>query len=350
MAIGVLIYHDDVYLSEQLGTLLSGAQRLFSVYHFTDSDAGAEYYAAHPDRIKCVLSTPDFLSTHGFDRAPSVVAVELGETTRLEPSEAATYSINVYQRRNAIINDLLAILRAENLLANHQQDASDVFSLAFFSTQGGCGCTTLSYLTAIHAARASSTAYICLDAGPCTETLYHTLPQVPAEEFLFSIQERMDSKTILSALTRNEHGVYVFPTFSSLLDQAMLTSEDVDYLVNALTESGMIQTIIFDLNDMLGPIERNVLANSHRVAMVYTDDKMGGAKRRQLEKDPNYTTYPFVQKELWVGNRCKANYNDGRYDVCFPIINNVDAIDNLQQLVANSASLANGFNQLLSHS
>ena len=350
MAIGVLIYHEDDYLSEQLRILLSGEQRLFSVYHFTDPAVGVQYYVAHPDRIKCVLSSPEYIAANGFGRNPAVVSIATDDVSQLEALSDEGFSINVYQRRDSIVNDLFTILRSANLIAHHQQETSDVFTLAFFSTQGGCGCTTLAYMAAAYATKSTPTAYICLDAGPCTETLYRTQPQIRAEEFLYSIQERADEKAILSALTRNEHGVYVFPTFSSLLDQAMLTVEDVEYLTKILTESGMVQTIIYDLNDMLGPIERSVLINSYRVAMVYTDDKMGTAKRKQLENDPNYTTYPFVQKELWVGNRCKANYNDGRFDVCFPVINNVDAIGDLQVLAANSASLSNGFNQILSHS
>lgn len=345
MAIEILLYSCDEYLSEELRDFLSREQRLFSVFHFNTVEDGAAYFATHLGEIKCVLASPIF-----FDALSTVppVAIELGETSVLEPQNAERFSVNVFQKRSSLLEDLMSIFRAKNLMAQRQQTAGETLVLSFFSTQGGCGCTTLSYLCAVRAAQSSSTAYICLDAGPCTETLYRILPQTGAEEFLFLLQERADAKTILATLSRNEHGVYVLPTFSSLLDQAMLMKNDVEYLIQVLSQSGMFHYLIFDLNDMLGTIERYVLSCSDRVAMVYTDNKMGAAKRRQLEKDPNYTTYPFVEKEYWVTNICKSPHGDSNSDVSFPLQNGIDSLTDISTILVGNTAFSDGCDVIIS--
>lgn len=344
MALGILVYCDDSYLSEHLKELLRNEQRTFSVFHFTDTEKAERYLSTNASKIKCVMSSQDLLDEIGTN---DVVKVQIGEETIFAPQKEKLYTVNVYQKKDSILNDLLTILRREGMIAQSQQNAGATTIISFFSTQGGSGRTTLAYLTAVRSASDAKTAYLCFDTAPCVDPLYKSMPSESGEEFLFALQERADSSQILAAFSQTEHGVYVLPALASLQDRALLTADDVEYLLNVLSDSGLVQSVVVDLSNTLGPVERYVLSSSDRVAIVYSDDRMGAAKRQQLENDPNYTTYPFAGRELWIGNRCRAEYRDGRFDVCFPISNSLGSVDDLKAVLAGNPAFAAGCDSII---
>lgn len=344
MAVGILVYSEDQYLSGHLKELLRNEQRLFSVFHFTDAEKAEQYLTANSKRIKCVLGSEELADGASAEGA---VFIRLDEETTLTPVSGRQYTVNVYQSKSALLNDLMSILRTEGLLAQTARNTGSSAVISFFSTQGGSGRTTLAYLAAVRNATNTKTAFLSFDPAPCPEPLYRTGPSVRGEEFLFALQERAEEDQILSAFSQNEHGVYVLPVLDSLQDQAMLSRDDVEYLIRTVLDSGLVQSLVIDLNDQLGPIEQYVLSLSDRVALVYNDDRMGAAKRRRLEEDPNYTTYPFVGKEFWVGNRCCAEYRDGRFDACFPMSNSLGSVDDLKAVLTGNPAFASGCDAVL---
>lgn len=339
MAVNILLYCSDRYASEELRRLLSEDSKTFTVFHFSDESKALDYLHAHGERIRCVLADGAFLR-----RAPAAqVNVCLGEET----SAAEPYALGMYQSCERVRADLEDILRAEGLLAGARKNESACRTLGFYSTQGGAGCTTLSYLTAVKAAESGRTAWLTLEGAPCTDLLYTTAGSVGAEDFLVALQDRAGEKTVLSALYRNEHGVYVLPVPVSMEDRLALTGDDIDYLLHCLMDEAGLNCLVVDLGSALTAAGRLVMERSDRVAVVYSDDRMGECKRRCLEQDPNYTTYPFVGKELAVGNRCRKEYHDGRFDVCFPTSNSLAAVSDVQAVLAGNPAFVAGCGAIL---
>lgn len=345
MALNVLLYCEDGYVSKHLQTLLSEENRIFSVFHFSERTKAEDYLTKSGSKIRCILASEDLIEKLDSD---ALLSIRIDDTTRLAPENGAGCSVNVFQHKKAVMEDILSVLRAHNLVADTKRKSDeDVRVISFFSTQGGSGRSTLSYLSAVKSAETGKTVYLNLESAPCTETLYQAKPAVNAEEFLFALQDRSGAQAMTASLGCNEHGVYVFPTVGSLQDRAALTKADVSYLLDALMRSDDIQTIIVDLDNCLGEIESYVLENSNRVVMMYNDDSMGSAKRRALENDPNYATYPFAGREFWAGNRCKSEYKDGRYQVCFPVSNSLAAISDLRAVLIGNPAFSNGCKTIL---
>lgn len=340
MAVNILLYCGDRYASEELRLLLSEDAKTFTVFHFSDENKALDYLHAHGDRIRCVLADSAFLR-----RAPAApVSICLSDESFLggEP-----YALGIYQSRERVRADLDDILRTAGLLAGARRNESACRTVSFFSTQGGAGRTTLSYLTAVKAAESGRTAWLTLESAPCTDLLYTASGSVGVEDFLVALQDRASAKTVLSALYRNEHGVYVLPVPVSMEDRLALTCDDIDYLLHCLMDEAGLNCLVIDLGSTLTAIERLVMERSDRVAAVYSDDRMGESKRRCLEQDPNYTTYPFVGKELCVGNRCRKEYRDGRFDVCFPVSNSLATVSDVQAVLAGNPAFVAGCSAIL---
>lgn len=345
MALNVLLYCEDGYVSKHLQTLLSEENRIFSVFYFSELAKAEDYIAKNGSKLRCILASGDLIDKLDSD---AVLSIRIDDMTRIAPENGEGCSINVFQHKKSVMEDILSVLRAHNLVAGtkHRND-ENAQVISFFSTQGGSGRTTIGYLTAVKSAEAGKTVYLNLENAPCTETLYQAKPAVNAEEFLFALQDRSGVQAVIASLNCNEHGVYVFPTVGSLQDRAALTKADVSYLLDALMQTDDIQTIIVDLDNCLGEIENYVLENSNRVVMMYNDDSMGSAKRKALENDPNYTTYPFAGREFWVGNRCKSEYKDGRYQVCFPVSNSLATVSDLRAVLIGNPAFSNGCKAIL---
>lgn len=340
MAVNILLYSGDRYASEELRRLLSEDAKTFTVFHFSDAGKAMDYLRAHGERIRCVLADAAFLRSAPLTQ----VGVCLSDESNVggEP-----YALGMFQSRERVRADLDDILRTAGLLAGARKNESACRTVSFFSTQGGAGRSTLSYLTAVKAAESGRTAWLTLESAPCTELLYTTAGSVGAEDFLVALQDRAGEKTVLSALYRNEHGVYVLPVPVSMEDRLGLTKDDIEYLLHCLMDEAGLDCLVIDLGSALTPVERLAMERSDRVVTVYSDDRTGECKRSRFEQDPNYTTYPLASKELTVGNRCRKEYRDGRYDVCFPVSNSLSTVSDVQAVLAGNPAFVAGCGAIL---
>jgi hypothetical protein len=342
MAVNLLLCTPDEYLFGQLKLLLGEDVRTFSVYAFSAPGRARDYLAQNPGRIQCVLADPAFLA----ELTGPAVKVELGDETRMDPD--APLSLNVCQRKQDVLEDLHQVLRAAQLLSGGSRTAGSVKVFSFFSTQGGAGTSTLAYLTALKASETGKAVYLDLEAAPCTAPLYADEAERSAEEFLCAVKDRGDpGRTLLPALHRNAHGVYVFPLPLSLADQRSLSAEDVRYILDGLTALGEAQVVVADLSGAPGERSDSVMAASDRVVLVYGDDAMGRAKQERFLGDPAFASYPCAGREFLAGNRCRQNYTDGRCDVCFPHSESLAAGTDVQTVLRSNPAFARGCETIL---
>lgn len=344
MAVRVLLYSADEFFLNQCKILLSEDIRTFTVYSFSNPERAQAYLQANPEKIQCVLADEDFLRSALPGR---MLGVALAEDTCMEPDADGLFALNIYQRKQDLMEELKQILRSERMIAGSSVRSGSTRVLSFCSTQGGSGSSTLAYLTAMKAAEQDKAIYLNLECAPCTAALYQEDGR-SAEEFLCAVKDREDpGRTLLPALRRNEHGVYVFPTPVSMMDQHDLSAADVQYMLEGLLQLGEAGCIVVDLSCGLSEVNNYVMSVSDRVVMVYGDDRVGRAKRRQLMADPAFSSYACAGRELIVGNRCKQNYEDGTYDVCFPYSASLAGETDLHTSLQGNPDLAQGCGKIL---
>ena len=321
MAVNLLFYSGDPYFSGVFGNALSSMQGGYSVISYTDREMALEDLRTGKRRVQVVLADEYFLSQAVLPAG--AVAIGLSDLTRAT-SGRETQLLNIYQKQGDILEDLRRILVAQGILSAERAAATRGKIISFFSTEGGSGKTTLSYLTAVAAAAKGKTVYLNLEENPCLTPLYRSRPEADAGDYLFALKDRGDfASRILPALQRNEHGVYVLPVTVSVLDWQGLSAEDVDFLLEGLLELSDAEYIIADLPVGMTDVNRLVMEKSSLTALVYSDSRMGSGKYQLLKDDPNYEEFPFVGKVCLVGNRCRSKYTDGRYQVMVPVSGSV---------------------------
>lgn len=326
MAVNLLFYSGDPYFSGVFGTTLSSLRSGYSVISYTDCDMALEDLRTGKRRVQVVLADEFFLRQAVLPMG--AVAVCLSDITRVT-SNPETQLLNIYQKQSNILEDLRRILVAQGVLSAERAASVRGRVISFFSTEGGSGKTTLAYLTAVSAAAKGKTVYLNLEECPCTDPLFRTGSQADAGDYLFALKDRSDfASRILPALQRNEHGVYVLPVPTSMMDWQGLTAEDVEFLLEGLLDLSDAEYILADLPAGLSGINRVVMDRSALTALVYSDSRMGAGKYGLLKADPNYGELPFVGKEYLVGNRCQRKYEDGRYQAMVPVSRSIaDGVD-----------------------
>lgn len=342
MAINILLYTPDPYVSRQLKLLLSEDARAFNLCSFSTAERAAAYLAENGEKVQCVLADEAFLGTVRLGKA---LPIALGEETLR--AESGPMRLNIYQKRLDVAEDLRNLLRGAELISGQTRPSHGGKVLCFFSTQGGGGVTTLAYLTALKAAEQAKTVYLSFETAPCPSPLYDDGP-TGAEDFLCAVQEREDpGKTLLSAMKRNRHSVYVFPVPASLTDQGGLDQEDARYILEGVIHYAQAEFVVVDLAGGLGDRERYLLSAADRVVLVYGDSPMGRAKLQRLLDDPAYATYPFAGKEVVVGNFCRQKYDGAPFELCFPRSGSLETGADGQTVIRNNPEFAAGCQALL---
>lgn len=346
MALNLLVYCDNAYLADHLQLMLGEESRKYKLFFFTEASAAADYALKNSKKIQCVLGSKRFMEAIG-GISSNVALIALDDETVTECGDAGFYSVNVYQSKKKVLEDMDRLLQSLGLLSVKVSTSRKTKVISFFSTQGGAGKTTLAYLTACKAAESGNVVFLDLQPDPCSGCLYHTRGQQRAEEVLLQIQDRVSPEALPSLFYQNEHGINVLPTPESMLDQATIKSDDFDYLISSLVESGVYDFILIDLGTSMSSVERAAMENSDWVAVVYDESRMGLERKSRLEQDPNYYTYPLAGKEIRIENRCKEEHKGEDRAVRFPVSGSVGKISDIKEVLSGNHAFAQGCEKIL---
>ncbi len=344
MAVRVLLYISDPYFMGQFKLLLRSESHLLSAYSFSDLDAASAYLQDQGDSLQCILT-----DTKALAAPVGTASILLGEETVRDADGPMT--LNIYQKKQDVMDDLKLLLRDIGLLSGRSAPASRTGGLkvvSFFSTQGGSGVSTLAYLAAIKGSETGKTVYLNLESAPCTDILYQQGGPVKAEEFLCDVKDHKDPlSTLPTALWRNAHGVFVFPTPVSLMDQRDLGEDDVRYLLEGLAKLGDVELVVVDLSTAFGSVCDYVMGASDRVVLVYDDNKTGQAKRDAFLNDPAFASFPCAGRAVVAGNRCRENVTGGAYAACFPYSDSLASSRDAKLVLRGNQAIAQGCEELL---
>ena len=297
MATKILLYSADSYIGENLDFMLREQMKFLQVFSCTDSAKALVCLQQHSD-ICCVLGDEQFLqevSSHG------VLKICLSEETLLQ----GNVSLNIYQRKQNILEDLRRILNLYDLLAARSVPKEQNV-ISFFSTQGGSGKSTLAYACAVESAKERKTCYINFEVSPATSGFYNCAWEISSEDYLYAVKEHEIPKELLvKILVRNQDNVYVLPMPNSVLDRNQLDSEDVHFLIQTLLTNAQIECVIVDLPSCFDGVTNQVMEESKRVVLIYSDTAEGKEKCNCLLSDLAFDSLPCAGKEFVVKNFCR---------------------------------------------
>ena len=344
MAIKTLFFCSDKHLLDAVADLIAVdlphiTATCFSQQHQAETALAESEFAM-------VLAEENFLHKLG-DRP--VLKICLSDFTKISDFESAACSyLNVFQSRMDIAKDLMKIAFSFDLPGMQKKSESGKNIIAFFSTQGGCGVSTLSYLTALSASAAARVVYLNLTYSP-SRFVQNTTTESgwSMVDILFSIKDGRDFAKILNnAVIKNNDGVYTFPNFLSVADVIEFEPEDIDALLRAVEASIDIDTIIIDLPCEFSQKTSAVLKHCTKIALVYTSCEDGLAKKDCLLADPSFIKL-FQEKSVQLTlNKCKAK-SAASDSVDFPYSQSINSNQPLPKVLASNAELREGCSKLL---
>lgn len=343
-----VLYSDNSYFLQQFQFLLSEDPRTFSVSAYTEEKQVLKFLEQEQDRIACILAPENFLQTYG-QRYPCV-QVALGECTLLNTPEKKKYALNIYQRKQDAMNELRRIYQMAGLINTTAPNQGETKIMAFYSTQGGSGVSTLAYLTAIAAKKQGKrVAYFNLEYVPSTAVLYKNRPALSGEEFFFSVKERVAPEQLIGmSVAQSEHGVTILPTVNSARDREELTREDVKFITEAVTRQESLDTLIIDLSGGVpDEVTEGVLEYCNRVVLVFSDTVGGREKFKKTFEDPAKNKMSWVGKELFVANCSTKRELPEHFQVVMPHSAHVASGDDLELVLQRNAALEEGCRQIL---
>ncbi len=303
----ITVFHTDEYFVNVFTAFLTRKRPDIELFCFTSEDAARQALAA--GRTDLVLSEEGFLE----DCAAGRSYIRLGMTTYM-PKENGAGSLNIYQRASVLLEDFNRIVSV--CAGGKQEKTSGGRLLAVYSTEGGSGKTTVSYLTAVQAAKRTKTAYWNLELLPVTDNLYQLEFPHTMEELMFERQNGSDIRSLLyDTLRVNADGVYVMPSVQTCGNYRDMDSQLVNEFCSLMYQLG-IEQVIIDLPSGLSRFSDELLLGCSRIVWVFSDTPCGRKKEERVKQDPSLTR--LLPKSCFVRNSCASQSSAAGVTAAFP--------------------------------
>lgn len=290
----LLLCSSDAYFIEAFSYLLSKKRHDVMLESYSDESRAREQLGQ--GKYNVLLCEQGYLEEY----IGQSFYIELGNTTMM-PKEDKLGKLNIYQRAELILEDLGHILSFTE--GGEAADARAEKRIAFFSTEGGSGKTTIAYLTSVISAKKRKTLYWNLCPFGATDNLYRTEFQHGMEEIMYAQHEKSGVLELLyETITCNADGVYVLPNIKSLGDYKSLTSDEIKELCEAIVKTGM-ECIILDLPGCYSTWTEELLLISEKIVWVYGGTE-SSIRREELVKTDPYLKR-FLDKSIFVRNKAQ---------------------------------------------
>lgn len=290
----LLLCSSDVYFIETFSYLLSKKRHDIVLTCYSDESRAREQL--EQGKYNILLCEQGYLE----DYIGQSFYIELGNMTMM-PKKDKHGKLNVYQKADFILEDLGHILSFVE--GGEVADIGAEKIIAFFSTEGGSGKTTIAYLTSVESAKKRKTLYWNLCPLGDTDNLYHMEFHHSMEEIMYAQHEKSGVQELLyETITCNADGVYVLPNIKSLGDYKSLTSNEIKELCEDIVKTG-IECIILDLPGCYGTWTEELLLTSEKIVWVYGGTE-SSIRREELVKTDPYLKR-FLDKSIFVRNKAQ---------------------------------------------
>lgn len=264
--------------------------------------------------------------------------VELSTLT-IMPKDDKVGKLNIYQKADLIVEDLGHII---SIVAGGNATISAYGNkMAFFSTEGGAGKTTIAYLTAVSLAKSKKTLYWNLSPIADTENLYDVNFQNTMEAVLYALHEKSGVlECIFETITCNEDGVYVLPNIKSLGDYISLSPEVINELCEYIFRAE-IEVIIMDLPGCYNNFTEKLMYDAKKIVWVHTGSEKGIRYEESIKKDPYLRK--LMERSVFVRN--KASKKD-QENISFPISNTMQKATRISKVLEVNPEFASGCKEI----
>ncbi|MDD6035291.1 MAG: hypothetical protein PUC30_03740 [Lachnospiraceae bacterium] len=300
----IFLFSTDVYFVEAFSGLLGKRRHDIELYCFSDEEIARQQVR------NCKYSV--MLCEQGYLREyiGKEFYIELGNIT-IMPKEDKSGQINIYQRADLILEDLDHILSLAE--GRNVENAGLGKKMAFYSTEGGAGKTTLAYLTSVMSAKKRKTLYFDLCPLAKNNNLYNVEFRHTMEEVLYAQHENSGVLEIIyETMVCNEDGVYVLPAIKSLGDYKELSAEVVKKLCEHAAGTG-IERVVLDLPCTFNTWAEEILQFCDKVIWVYGSTDGSRKKEEAVKTDPYMKR--MLDKSIFVKNRSQ---HKGEAEIEFP--------------------------------
>lgn len=332
----VLLFSTDEYFVQVFGDFLAKRKSDMEVACYTMESAAADWLGKQkPGLVLCEEGyLQEFSGNSNF--------ISLGMSTVM-PKEGEAGRLNIYQKASNILEDIDRIVAI--CCGKSRVTGKGCKSITSYSTEGGAGKTTISYLTAVQYAQQKKTVYWNLEPLFGAEGLYQMDFRHSMEDILFALKSgRNLQEMIYETVVPNADGVYVLPGLQSFGDYREIDIEVVTRICEELTLMGM-ERIFLDLPSGLSKFTEELLENSDHILWVFSDSVRGKQKEDSMMKDPYLKR--FLGKSSIVRNSCESKTAANGATAAFPLSGTIKKTATVSGVLGVNQEFVQGCKQII---
>ncbi len=304
----ILLFSTDEYFVQVFGAFLAKKKSDMEVVCYTVESAATEWLATQQPGM--ILCEEGYLQGY----AGNSTYISLGMNTVM-PKEGEGGRLNIYQKASCLLEDMERIIAI--CCGKSRVVGKGCKTIAVYSTEGGSGKSTISYLTAVTAAEQRKTVYWNLEPLFTAEGLYQMNFRHTMEEILYALKSGRNLQEMLyETVVPNTDKVYVLPGMQSFGDYREIDIEVVNRLCEEMEQMGM-EWIIVDLPSGVSKFTEELLENSDNIIWVFSDTNRGRKKEETVRTDPYLKR--FLGKSSIVRNSCETKSQAVGATAAFPL-------------------------------
>lgn len=290
----ILLFSTDEYFVQVFGSFFTQRYTEADLFCYTEENVAREWL--QEEKAELIFCEEGYLSEY----ADNDGFLLLGRQTVM-PKDGERGSLNIYQKASVVLEDakrLISVCCGRKDTVGRKEKI-----VAAYSTEGGSGKTTISYLTAVQCAKSRKTAYWNLEPLFLPYGLYCQQFRHSMEQLLFAVKSETKLQELLyETLQQNEDGVYVLPEIKSFGDYKEINTDMIDRLCEAVSAAG-IEWIFLDLPDGVSSFTEKVLETSSHILWCFSSTAKGKSKEEAVRNDPYLKK--FMGKSSFIRNRCE---------------------------------------------
>lgn len=312
---------------------------------FSHKDRMVEYISGHGAHV--LLSEPELLpEERDLHKVDCTMVMDEFHSIRI----AEKYPfVHKYQPLDRMMSTILSLYKDTNPKAgSHDLRNTDRQVIGVYSSVGGSGKTLLALnLAQQYVLRGQKALYVSLELFSSTSLMLNMSGESGFSQLLYYLKTNADlhPSQLERFIRRDSHrNVDYLDPPGHAHEMLEMTREDVELLLNKLTEMSHYDVIIIDLDCGLHERIVGALCSSHRILWIVTDNVQCVHKTRLLLKEYESvfrgTDHQFVQRVKFVLNKYMGTPpgvwpdHNPSIDACLPYIPDWKTVHSIEQIFA----------------
>lgn len=259
---------EQTYLSRVMNSLEGKFSDKLEIYCFTDAEKALN---------TVVQSNIDvFFASYVYEIETHRIPERCGFAYLVDTKDVDKYNgeraVCKFQKLESFYGDIVDIFTDKNdVMLSGSSINADVPLFLFTSASGGAGASVVAAAFAISMAReGKKTIYLNLENFGDSGFYFHGDGQYDLRDMMIALKSgksniAMKMETIAK---KDKSGVYFIETPQNALDVGMLTTDDVNELVELFRKSGVFDCVVIDMNFAIGEKEISLFKQAYSIVFV----------------------------------------------------------------------------------